>query len=184
MLVTPSRPALPTGRLRVRRVAPPAESRLAPLYPGADLADAFAVGLPEAATGDIGRLAEVVLGRPSTSFRALLALRDLLVAPLGLRTSREARRRAPGERRIFIFRVLEQDGRELIVGSEDRHRLFRMTVLVRAAGMGDRELVVGSVVRCRDRLGRVYLAVIRPFHVLVVRGFLSRATRDGWPGDG
>ena len=125
-----------------------------------------------------------MLGRPSTAFRALLALRDLFVAPLGLRTSRQARRCTPDERRIFIFRVLEQHARELIVGGEDRHLLFRMTVLVRPAGEQDRELVVGSVVHCRNRLGRIYLAAIRPFHVFVVRAFLTRAARHGWPADG
>ena len=42
-------------------------------------------------------------------------------------------------------------------------------------------LTLSTVVHCHNRLGRVYLFVIAPFHRLIVRSGLRRAARLGWP---
>jgi hypothetical protein len=41
--------------------------------------------------------------------------------------------------------------------------------------------VATTVVHCHNTLGRVYLAVIAPFHRRIVRSALQRAARRGWP---
>ena len=168
--------------MELRRVDLPRESALLPWYEGAHLADAFAIPLPSEATHHIERLAQAVLGRPSRTFLSLLALRDLLVAPLGLRTSRRARREGDAHGpRIFIFKVLETYPRELIVGRDEEHLAFRMSVLTKGLPDGRREFVLTSVVHCHNVLGRLYLAVIHPFHIFIVRSFLRRAAAHGWP---
>lgn len=140
--------------------------------------------LPRYATSDIKRLAEATLAHPSRTFRALLVLRDLLVWPLGLQTSGRLRRESgSNEQRFFIFKVLETHRDELIVGGDPNHLAFRMSVLSRSRPDGERELVLTSVVHCRNIKGRIYLAVIRPFHVVLVRSFLRRADVRGWPSE-
>jgi Protein of unknown function (DUF2867) len=71
--------------------------------------------------------------------------------------------------------------RELILGEDDRHLDFRLSLLLRARpdGSGD-ELVATTVVRCHNALGRMYLALIAQFHRLVVITNLSRASKKGW----
>jgi hypothetical protein len=44
-----------------------------------------------------------------------------------------------------------------------------------------RELVSTTVVHCHNMTGRAYLAVIKPFHHLIVRSNLRRTARLGWP---
>jgi hypothetical protein len=156
---------------RARAVAPPPESALAPLYAGAHLVDAYAASLAPGDPRDARALAQAALDRPPPWFRALLAIRDTAVGALGLKTSadlREAARRDGGDH-IDFFRVLDRRGDELVLGEDDRHLDFRLSVLRRAGRDGGSEVVLTTVVHCHNHLGRAYLAVIRPMHGLVVR---------------
>ncbi|MFC3231303.1 DUF2867 domain-containing protein [Marinibaculum pumilum] len=172
----------------------PAESGLAPLFAGADLADAFAIALPAAAPNDPLVLATCVFGSMGSWVRLLLRLRDGIMAPFGVKTTDGIRRAlaAGGAEHVGFFRVQEKTPpgavpAEIIMGEDDRHLNFRAAVLVRPAGKdrvgtGDaaREVVAVTVVRCHNRLGRSYLFAITPFHKAVVRSSLNRASRSGW----
>jgi len=171
---------------RPRRVKPPADSLIASLFAGADLLDAYAVALPSDASRDIGLLARAVLGQPAPWFRSLLRMRDAAVGRFGVKTSQQfrAEAKAIGAEHIDSFRVRARSERELVVGEDDRHLDFRASVLLRPRltepGL---ELVATTVVHCHNSLGRVYLAVIRPFHHLVVRSNLQKAGHKGWRVD-
>jgi hypothetical protein len=161
----------------------PNESVLVPLYEGADFADAFAIVLPKEATHDIAALAHAVLGQPALWARALLRMRDIAVAGFGVKTTTHIRDevRSSSKGHISFFRILQRSEHELILGEDDKHLDFRASLLLRAANNGqDRELVVTTVVMCHNRFGRVYIALIAPFHRLIARSNLCRAAR-GWP---
>ena len=65
---------------------------------------------------------------------------------------------------------------ELIVsGADDRHLDFRAVFAVREDSDGGAELVLLTVVRRHNRLGRAYFALIRPFHRRIVPAILRRA---------
>ena len=167
----------------VREVPLPAESGVASWFDG-DLADAFAVPIDAADVAKgIDNLARSALGDPAPWIRLLLGLRDALVAGFRVKTSQEVRRAAIADNaeRIDFFRILARSDRELILGEDDRHLDFRLSLLLRARpdGSGD-ELVATTVVRCHNALGRVYLALIAQFHRLVVISNLSRASNKGW----
>jgi hypothetical protein len=163
-----------------------ADSRIANLFAGADLADAYAIQLPSTSTDDIETLVRFVLDSQASWFRALLRLRDVLVAGFGIKTSRQLRD-APVENaapRIFIFRVYAVYVDEMILGEDDKHLDFRASVRLRSDHGPSalvREIVLTTVVHCHNRLGRCYIALIRPFHRLVVRSMLRQAALRGWP---
>lgn len=159
-------------------VALPARSRIAGLYAGADLADAYAIGLPLDTSRDIETLTRFMLGDPPLWLRLLLGVRDAAVAGFGIKTSRRLRREAgaDGAARIDIFRLYEVAGGEAILGEDDRHLDFRVSVRRRSG-----DIVVTTVVHCHNLLGRFYLALITPFHRLVVKSMLRRAASRGWP---
>ena len=159
-------------------VALPIGSRIAGLFAGADLADAFAIGLPTNASHDVETLTRFMLGEQALWFRLLNGVRDVAVAGFGIKTSRQLRQGAArdGATRIYIFRVYEIAGNEAILGEDDKHLDFRVSVLRRSG-----DIVVTTVVHCHNLLGRVYLALITPFHRLVVKSILRRAARRGWP---
>lgn len=160
--------------------SPPEQSRLADWYRGADLVDAFAVQLPTGFDADIHAIGQAILGRPAGWFKALLVIRDGIVRPLGLRTSAELRGTSSKRGRIDFFPIRSADERELILGEDDRHLNFRISLWLERGSNGPDFVVATTVVRCNNRLGQLYLAAIRPFHRLVVRSALRRASATGF----
>jgi hypothetical protein len=152
---------------------------LTPLYAGADLADAYAIRLPAGASDDPEGLARVAFGRQAGWIRALTWVRDRVMATVGVKSSSTVGAAAAtrGLQVIGFFPVLSKSAREIVMGEDDRHLDFRAAVLVRPDSAGGRELVVMTVVHCHNWLGRTYLAVIAPFHRVIVRATLERTVR-------
>jgi len=163
----------------------PQASRLAEVFSSTDLADAFAVELPEGASCDAGVLARFVFECVPAWALELMRLRDLLVAGFGLKTVKrlEAELAGGGHPRIAVFKVYEESRREVVFGENDKHLDVRFSVLCGEgrASHGGRRLVLATAVQCHSHLGRLYLACIAPFHRLIVRSCLASAARRGWP---
>jgi len=161
--------------MTVRASVLPTGSALASGYAGADLADAFVIMLPSGATRDINGLAKEILAHPSAWFRALLSLRDGIVAPFGIKTTSRLLNDAAREK-IYFFPVLHRTATEVIVGDVDVHLDFQASILLgKALPDGRQELILTTVVHCHNSLGRIYLFLIRPFHGVVVRDLMRRA---------
>lgn len=175
-------PALP---YRVTTVPVPAASRIAGFYARTDLIDAYAVALPEHASRDPETLARFVFSRLPPWAMALMAVRDVLVAGLGLKTSRQLRPATPRQQgeRVGMFRIHAREPAEILLGEDDRHLDFRLSLLCTGptAQSPQRQLVLSTAVHCHNRLGRAYIALIAPFHRRIVRACLRRAARAGWP---
>ena len=152
------------------RIAPPAESAIRDWYPGASLVDSFAVALPAAAPTDIGTLATLLFADLPLWFRILLAIRDRAVTLFGVKATGDL----VAEDYIAFFPVLSRSADEIVLGADDRHLDFRASVLLRRA---DNRLAVTTAVRCHNLLGRLYLAAILPFHVLIAIDVLRRLRR-------
>jgi len=163
----------------------PAESRVCRFYEATDLADAYAIRLPKNAVSDPELLARFVLTQQAPWVTALMRVRDTLVAGFGLKTSKQLHSVAPGrDKRVGIFKIYETDAHEILLGEDDKHLDFRVSVLHQTrtvAAETTRHLTVSTVVHCHNRLGRAYIALIAPFHRVIVRSSLRRAARAGWP---
>jgi hypothetical protein len=101
----------------------------------------------------------------------LLALRNYLVTPFGLKTSAANEARASDI--IGILPIISQSPDRLVAGFDDHHLDFRVVVDVASSGHGQR-VTATTLVRTHNRLGRIYLAIILPFHRLVVRALLRQ----------
>ena len=169
---------MPTPPPRAHAVALPPGVRVASLYPGAFLADAFAIDLPPGATHDVLALARFALARQAPWVERLMAMRDAIVSPFGLKTAHALRADsgAASPARVGIFRIYETLPDEVVLGEDDRHLDFRLSVQ-RTAG----QLTAVTVVHCHNLLGRSYIRMIAPFHRRVVRSALNRAAQAGWP---
>jgi hypothetical protein len=176
---------MPTADYSVRSVALPSESAVTRLYTAPDLADAYAVRLPDNAIDDPELLARFLFAHQARWIGKLLALRDLIVERVGLKTAKQLRKDHAGTReRVDFFRIYARSAHEIILGENDSHLDFRLSVLQqtrRTADGSSRYLVLSTVVNCHNALGRAYIAAIAPFHRLVVRSSLRRAARIGWP---
>jgi hypothetical protein len=165
--------------IEAHEVPAPSDSALAPLYAGADLLDAYAIRLPAGASDDPEVLARVAFERQAAWIRALTWVRDTVMVTVGVQSSRAigAAAAARGQQVIAFFPVLSKSAREMVVGADDRHLDFRVSISVSRDAQGGRELVVMTVVHCHNRLGRTYLAVIAPFHRVILRANLQRTAR-------
>lgn len=159
-----------------KRATAPHQSLIADWYSGASLLDAYCVPLP-ANDLDLRQLAEASLGQPTWWFRALLYLRDAIMGRLGVKTTQVLKQHLPEANRINFFPILQAHRHELVLGENDRHLDFRLSLLLqRREGQAD-TLTATTVVKCHNRLGRLYIFCIRPFHHLVVRASLAQAYR-------
>ncbi|MDQ0995865.1 hypothetical protein QFZ34_001042 [Phyllobacterium ifriqiyense] len=170
----------PGHRIKARAVRMPSDSVLAPFYVGADLIDAYAIQLPIQADDNIEVLARAGFERQAWWIRALTRVRDVVMATVGVKTSRAVGVAAAAQGPVIgFFPLLSKSAEELVMGADDRHLDFRLAILLRAAGAaGDRELVVVTVVHCHNWLGRTYLAVIAPFHRVIAPASLEQAARS------
>jgi len=173
----------------VTRVALPPASRVARFYASTDLADAFAVRLPPGASSDPETLARFMFAEQPRWVHGLLSVRDLLVAGFGLKTAAQLQDPAAAgpHPRVGIFRIYETRPNEIVLGEDDKHLDFRLSVLHEAlptTAQGQTsaaQVVLSTVVHCHNRLGRLYILLIAPFHRAVVQATLRQAARKGWP---
>ena len=169
---------------KVDRVAIPPETTLSSWFANAQLADAYAIRLPAAASSDPAALASAALGSLPPGGSAIMFVRDMLVRPFGIKTTPAIAQAGWARHHAIIgfFPVLERLGDEIILGEDDRHLDFRISFMVRERG-AHRELVWTSVVRTHGFLGNAYLAAVRPFHRLAINLCLTTAAWRGWPGE-
>jgi hypothetical protein len=172
----------------VKPVAFPAHSAVAGLYESTNLADAFAIQLPSGASTDPDVLWRFLIAQQPSWIGWLTNARDAIVASFGLKTAKHLATLSSeaSADRIGIFKVYGKSENEIVLGEDDKHLDFRLSVLRTPAlspTLGA-QLTVSTVVHCHNLLGRAYIWVIAPFHRLVVKASLRRAAHIGWPGAG
>jgi len=142
----------------------------ATLLTGAQFMDAYRLEVDGAAL-DARQAAIRMMARAPRWVDALLVLRNIIVAPFGLKTSGE-KPRAPRDI-IGVFPVVSETPDRLVAGFNDKHLDFR--VVVDVATTGQRQSVTATtLVLTHNWLGRTYLAIIMPFHRLVVCAMLQQ----------
>ena len=163
----------------------PDQSRITHLYAQPDLADAYSVRLPPDASDDPEVLARFVLSQQAPWAHQLMRLRDVLVAGFGIKTSQQLVASIDEEgQRIYIFKIYEKSVDEIVLGENDKHLDFRLSVMLQSQPSQPepiRYLTISTVVHCHNHLGRAYLNLIAPFHRLIVKSYLRRAADFGWP---
>jgi hypothetical protein len=158
----------------ITEVPTPAEALESSGLAGSDFSDAFSGHL---ARNDVTamQVARGMFEDPPRWVSSLMAVRDGVVSLVGLKTSKGLVARGR-EGKVGIFPVRSNTATEVVLGEDDKHLDFRVWVHVEPQGSGCR-VTTSTVVRTHNRLGRVYLATIMPFHRLIARQMLSRALR-------
>ncbi len=140
---------------------PPASRLWARKQPG-DFLDCYVVGSDMAPR----QAAQVIVTFPAWA-RALLILRATLTAPFGL--SNDGPQAAD---KVGPFPVEHETRQELVAGFNDRHLDFRVSVFAQ-----DGTVSLATWVHPHHLGGRIYLAVIYPFHVLIAKNALRRVAK-------
>lgn len=127
---------------------------------------------------DITPVISAFLGSAPPWVDTLMRLRDRMVGPLGLVTAQPWGQGQPQPpfavgQRLGIFRLLALQEREVIMGENDRHLDFRISLLLDGPG-----LYMSTLVRPHNIWGRLYLRVVLPFHHLIVASMAGRLVRQ------
>jgi hypothetical protein len=158
--------------MKVRPVEPDMNANA--LLAGAQFVDAYSVAVDDA-TLDARRAAERMLARSPRWIEALMALRNTIVAPFGLKTP--VPNKSAAANAIGVFPIVSESPDRLVAGFNDSHLDFR--VVVDVVGAGDRRHVTATtLVLTHNLLGRTYLAIILPFHRLIVRSMLRQVATE------
>jgi hypothetical protein len=123
---------------------------------------------------------EAIFGHSPQWVRSLLTVRGMVASVLGLKHVADADfSRAPGEnyqvtQRVGLFSVQSNESNELIVGDNDKHLDFRISIY-RSSANGVEIVTVSTVVEIHNAVGRLYMLVVKPFHRLIARSMLQKA---------
>lgn len=147
-----------------------ADAGMKGLLPGAQFADAFRVMVNDEAL-TARQAAERMFLRLPRWIGSLMKLRNLIVAPLGLKTPSHTKAIVADS--IGPFPVISDTPQRLVAGFDDRHLDFR--VVVDVTGLApSRQVTATTLVMTHNLLGRVYLAIIMPFHRIIVPAMLRQ----------
>jgi hypothetical protein len=111
----------------------------------------------------------------------LLNLRDLMVKPFGLKSGLipesasldKSIRYAPGDR-LVLFPVIDRSESEIVMAEDDKHLYFRSSLLIQDTS--DRYLQAAyltTIVQFHNIWGKIYFAIVRPFHRLIMKEMLA-----------
>lgn len=149
-------------------VVPDADARI--LLPGAQFADAFRIAVSDD-TLTARQAAERMFERQPRWIGGLMRLRNLIVAPLGLKTPSHGKALAADS--IGLFPVISETPGRIVAGFDDKHLDFR--VIVEVTGTAPRrDVTATTLVMTHNLLGRVYLATIMPFHRIIVPAMMRQ----------
>jgi hypothetical protein len=113
----------------------------------------------------------------------LMLIRDKVVGVFGLKTSeqRTAEARNPdnfkfqvGEQ-LDIFKVYAKNENELVIGEDDKHLSFRVSLLLDCKNneIEKKKIMITTAVEYKNIFGRLYFLPVKPIHQLIVKGTLE-----------
>lgn len=144
--------------------------------------DSFSISLGKYVTGPasasllLSHVLDGFIHNSPASVSRMMAIRNALVRPLGLRTSRlgcpaSSLLSKPtgtvfaGKHPVLAERIDEDDRfAQVVLGADDKHLRFRSCVAVRVDGDGAIQITLGTRVQCKNLFGHVYMRMIEPVH--------------------
>ncbi|MEE4010443.1 DUF2867 domain-containing protein [Roseibium sp. FZY0029] len=150
-----------------------------------DFLDTYSIpirGREDLLTADMRLLAERILTADIGWITALMSFRDKLAALVGMKTTQalaqERTAEAAAEKgvgdRIGFFKIYSVSENEIILGENDWHQDFRLS-LYRQRQNGPR-IYASTCCKPHNLAGHAYLALILPFHKMIVKTMLARGT--------
>jgi len=86
----------------------------------------------------------------------------------------------PGEK-IGLFKVYAVNENEVVLGEDDTHLDFRISLLIDSEGEVNKKLTISTSVKCNNSFGRIYFYAIKPFHKIIVpimlRGMIDQLNK-------
>lgn len=102
----------------------------------------------------------------------LFILRNKIFGCIGLKTGHENPRdfNPPYQIRqtIGLFRIMALSDAEVILGEDDSHLDFRISLLLIPSDSGTPQLAISTLVKTKNKIGTAYFSIVKHFHRLIV----------------
>ncbi|MFD2562730.1 DUF2867 domain-containing protein [Aquimarina rubra] len=111
----------------------------------------------------------------------LFVLRNKMVSVFGLKTGNKIKGKEDvlqnfkGEigEQIGIFKVFNKSDNEIILGEDDSHLNFRVSLLLEPKEDSRKNLTISTIVNFNNWFGKLYFLPVKPFHKLIVPAMLK-----------
>ncbi|PQA94076.1 hypothetical protein B0A69_10725 [Chryseobacterium shigense] len=115
--------------------------------------------------------------------KKMFSLRNSIVKMFGLKTGTDRSKiQDPGDlklevgQQVGIFKIFDKTDNEMIMGENDQHLDFRVSILYDKAkqNTGENYLTISTAVKYHNWMGILYFLPVRPFHQLIVQVMLKK----------
>ncbi|MGA9227929.1 MAG: DUF2867 domain-containing protein [Mesobacillus sp.] len=141
--------------------------------------DAYKILLPGESAYDVKIIASKFLTTAPPWVSHLMKVRDRLVSFIGLKTTNRSKVENINLEQgssIGLFRVFKCNSHEILLGEDDRHLDFRVSILVEEVN-GLNYLTVSTVVNFHNWMGKVYFFIVKKVHKVIVPAMLNNIVR-------
>ena len=118
----------------------------------------------------------------------LFILRNSIVTVFGLKTGENTNDRKqqldnfkfePNER-LGLFKVFSKSDNEVILGEDDKHLNFRISLLIEKLNPEHKkkEITISTTVEFNNWYGKLYFLPVRPFHKIIVPRMLKAIIKE------
>lgn len=127
---------------------------------------------------DLKTISHLIFGTFPKWVGALMKLRNTLVKPLGLKVD------MPEDYNIDFsvgsyngfFKIFDILDNEVVLGADDKHLKFRVSIYNSTEMQFN--IKVTTLVEYNNIFGKIYMAVVAPFHRVVVKSMVKRAYKS------
>ncbi len=143
--------------------------------PKIDFTDTFSTTNHQDSLAEISRL---VFAKVPKWIEFLMRLRNSLVKVFGLKTEKPAdfheNFKVGGY--VGFFKIFSIEPNEIIMGADDKHLNFRVSIY--NSGEATFNIKVTTLVEYNNSFGRWYMAIVKPFHHIVVKVMVKQAYKS------
>ncbi len=154
----------------------PEDSLLRRQTASVDYQDCFAANIPTNHPVSITATGLAFSTGTPAWIRKMLKLRDRIVGRFGLKTAKKLAVTSSGTLncgdQLGIFKVLDKNEKELILGENDKHLDFRVSLYLQQQP-AQQQLLCTTTVHYNNRWGRIYFFFVKPFHRLIVPAMMK-----------
>lgn len=164
--------------MKIKKIEFPAKSILYQGKEKFDYVDSFEGGVVgNGQNFDITQIGKVFFTSGPKWGKKMFAFRNKVVGLFGLKTGTETNAEKEANDfscevgdQVGIFKVFNKTSNEIVLGEDDKHLDFRVSLLFdkNQGGQDENSLTISTTVKFHNWLGVLYFLPVRPFHQLIV----------------
>lgn len=157
---------------KVRAEKPYLSEKAKKLFPVIDFVDTFSTTNN---SDDLEKVSKLIFDSQPKWVDALFEIRNWIANLLGLKTTipddYHTEHTVGGY--IGFFKIYSIDKDELIMGADDKHLNFR--AVINNENTSQYNIKVTTIVQYNNKMGKVYMTFVKPFHRLVIMAMIKKA---------